>query len=113
MLEDYYDNNPSEIDRFIASMDANEAAQANWNGQMPAIYEEAIAKRLKKINERNKVDIKKYQSEEVLSPEQEESILENLGKNLPKSRVLTKRVETEDSLKTLGDNSSDEFEDDF
>jgi len=105
MLEDYYDNNPSEIERFLST----EGVDPEWDGKMSADYEAEIQKRLKKINERNHVDLKKYQTpDENLTDDQIQSILDTVGKNLPKSRMVTKN---EDGSMTLG--SSDEFEDKF
>lgn len=104
MLEDYYDNHPAEIERFLSS----EENIPDWDGSMSPEYEAEIQARLRKINERNRVDISKYQTtDENLTDEQCESILNNLGRNLPKSRAVTKR---DDGSMTIG---SDEFEDKF
>jgi len=99
MLEDYYEKHPVEADRFLAG---SSGAQ-EWDGKMSPEYEREIQARLKKRH----VDISKYQSDDELTPEQEKEILESLGKNLPKSRALTKKV----SGPTLGNDS--EFEDTF
>jgi hypothetical protein len=90
MLEDYYEANPEEVEKFIAT----EGSRTDtWDGSMSHEYEREIQKRLKKINERNRVDISKYQSDEALSAEEEKAILDNLGRNLPGSKVVTKRDE--------------------
>lgn len=104
MLEDYYDRNPDETKKFLGREDAI----AEWDGTMSPEYEAAMQARLKKVNERNKVDIAKYQTkEENLSEEQVQDILANVGKNLPKSQVVTK---LKDGAEVLG---SDEFDDAF
>ena len=97
-LEDFYDKNPIEIERFQASVIAADNAQDDWNGSMPAEYEKAMKARLKKINERNKVDMTKYQSSEVLTQEQEEAILASLGMNLQPPKKGLERGEFEDTF---------------
>jgi len=104
MLEDYYDAHPIEIDRFLAS----ENTGSDWDGEMSDEYEADMQRRLAKINKKNRVDLDKYKSDAGLSPEEEQKILEGLGKELPKSNVkLTKGNE---EVITLG---QDEFEDAF
>lgn len=55
MLEDYYDNNPVEIERFRNSVIGDD----NWKGETDDEYEVGIQERLKKHH----VDISEYQSE--------------------------------------------------
>ena len=55
MLEDYYDNNPVEIERFKNSVVADD----DWKGETDEDYEEDIQKRLKKHH----VDLSEFQSE--------------------------------------------------
>jgi chorismate mutase len=87
-LEDYYENNPKEIPKLLNSV---MAIDTEWDGTVSAEYETSMQKRLSKTK---KVDLSKWQSDEELTPEQEEEILANLGRNLRKS-------------------SKDEFEEDF
>ena len=101
MLEDYYERHPVEVDRFLEG--ASNAPE--WDGKMSADYEREIQARLKKIKP---VDLSKYQSEVELTPDQEKEIFESLGKDLPKSKALTKR---ENGQVTLGNDS--EFDDTF
>ena len=83
MLEDYYDEHPDLAKRFMEDIEVE-----NWDGVMSPEYEAQVQKRLKKINERLCVDLKKYQNlEENLSEEEEQMILASLGRNLPKSRT--------------------------
>jgi chorismate mutase len=103
MLEDYYERHPVEVDRFLAGA----SGAPDWDGCMSADYEREIQARLKKLNVRP-ADLKKYQSDVELTPEQEKEIFESLGRNLPKSKALTKR---ENEPLTLGNES--EFEDTF
>lgn len=87
-LEDYYENNPKEIQKLLNSIIAE---TSEWDGSVSADYESSMQKRLSKIK---KVDLSKWQSDEELSPEQEEDIIASLGRNLKKS-------------------SQDEFEEEF
>jgi len=103
MLEDHYEARPSEIERFFESLLIEQGGET-WNGKMSDEYERQMQQRLKKLKP---VDISKYQSEEKLSAEEEAKILENLGRDLPKSRQLTMRG---NSPPALGDG---EFEDTF
>jgi hypothetical protein len=100
MLEDYYDNNRTEIDRFFDSLTME--AQGEWDGSTDEEYEKGIQKRLSKIK---KVDISKYQSDKdkELTIKEEEDILASLGRSLPKSKTIQNN-------KDVG---HDEFEDTF
>jgi hypothetical protein len=89
MLEDFYEANTSEIDRFFHAEDAKQARLIEWDGSMPEAHEKAMRARFKKVNE--KVDLKRYQTSEQLTAEQEKAILDNLGKGLPGSRALTNK----------------------
>lgn len=111
MLEDFYDAHPVEIHRFMEA----ESARTNdgWDGRMSSEYEKQIKQKLQRINERNGVDISKYQSGEKLTQAQEEKILADLGMNLPKSRKVIHgspiRGEKPHEVHTLGE----EFDEDF
>lgn len=95
MFEDFYDRNPSEIEKFKNG----EVKEDDWDGKVDPEHEARIKERLKKIDERNRVDIRRYQSEKELSEEEERKILENVGRRV--SPV---------SAPTMG---QDEFEDEF
>lgn len=111
MLEDFYDAHPVEIHRFMEA----ESARTNdgWDGRMSSDYEKQIKQKLEKINNRNGVDISKYQSDEKLTQEQEDKILADLGTRLPKSRKVIQgspiRGEKAQQVHTLGE----EFDEDF
>lgn len=103
MLEDFYANNITEMDRFYDSLEnAKIAKEAEWNGSVSTDYEAEIQKRISKFK---KVDLSAFQSEKDLSREEEEKILENLGKSLPKSKMAKKQ-----GSPLLG---SDEFDEEF
>jgi hypothetical protein len=117
MLEDFYEARPEEIERFHASLDAVAAEEENWDGSMPDDYERSIKDRIQKINERNRVDLSKYQSENITTSIEDDEILENLGRNLPKSTKVgivkshnPKRLELGSDQPVLG---ADEFEEAF
>ena len=101
MLEDFYEAHPLEADRMLAGIDSSLEA---WDGQMPDDYEASIQKKLKKFFKRNEVDLSKYRSDETLNEEEEKNLLENLGRSLPKSKLI----------RNLGGKEvEDEFEDTF
>lgn len=105
MLEDFYDNNRTEIDRFYDSLEKQKLAQqGEWNGQTSPEYETEIQKRLSRFK---KVDLSAFQSEKdkELTPEEEARILDSLGRNLPKSKKTK-----ESKVPLLG---SDEFDEEF
>jgi hypothetical protein len=105
MLEDFYDNNRTEIDRFYDSLEREKLASfKEWDGKTDDEYEIEIQKRLSKFK---KIDLSAFQSDKdrELTEEEEASIFNSLGRNLPKS---TKKEEK--SLLTLG---SDEFDEEF
>lgn len=106
MLEDFYDAQPAEIQKFLLTEETREAG--DWDGRMSAEYE---AQMQKKWSKKKQVDISKYQSKDELTPEQEEEILANLGRGLPGSKVVTKKGnevvlgkddEFEEKFETLG-----------
>ena len=92
MLEDYYDNNPEEIKKFTSEL----VVEDDWDGSMSQEYEDEIQNRLKKVN--RGVSLKKYQSKKVLSGKEEQALLDNLGKGLPKSSVTKRNDEFEDKF---------------
>jgi len=105
MLEDFYDNNRTEIDRFYDSLEKEKIAkEAEWNGSVSPEYEAEIQKRISKFK---KVDLSAFQSEKdkELSKEDEDKILNNLGRNLPKSKMAKEK-----GVALLG---SDEFDEEF
>ena len=106
MLEDYYERHPQEIERFLD----NTAQEPEWDGSTSPEYEAQIRARLEKINKKMGVDIKKFQSDVELSEVEVRNILDNLGKDLPGSRNMTKR-KGEKNQAVLG--NDDEFEESF
>ena len=99
-LEDYYENNPNEIGKIM--MKIND--EPDWDGQMSADHEVQMQKILKK---KKQVDLSGFKSDEEISPDVEEEILRNLGRNLPPRKVVHK---TEEGVKVIGD---EEFEEKF
>jgi len=87
MLEDYYDRNPSEIDRFWGSL-----AQDNWDGETDADYEREIKERLKSVSK--EVDISKWQSDKDYS---EDDVMDELRRQFP------------DKPSTMGDDIDDDY----
>lgn len=102
MLEDFYERNPQEISKFVA----RSLEEPEWDGTMPPEYEAEIQKRLEKINRRQRIDIEQFKSDEELSDEEAQKIIDNLGRNLPRSRMMTKKDEADTMLE-------DEFEESF
>ena len=87
MLEDYYDNNVTEASRFLEGIESRTYRYEDvWDGTMPDDYQRNVVAGLKGFYNKNRVDLAKYQSDEELTPEQEEEIVNNLGKNLPRSK---------------------------
>lgn len=109
MLEDFYDNNRTEIDRFYDSIETQRLTQqvGEWDGKTSDEYEREVQKRLKKLKT---FDLSSFQSDKdkELTLEEENAILDSLGRNLPKSKVKSKEKEKEGL--TLG---SGEFDDEF
>lgn len=98
MLEDYYEEKPQEIERFLS----HDAGIQDWDGTMSEEYERKMKKRLAK---KPQVDLSKFQDEKELTEEEEAAILDNLGRNLPgSSGPKPKEEKVEQSL---------EFEDTF
>ena len=81
MLEDFYEANPAEIERFLFSLDAK--VSVGWDGSVSEEHEIRMQKKFK-----NDGLIAKYQSDEILTPEEEQKILDSLGMNLPKSKQV-------------------------
>lgn len=100
-LEDYYEANPTEVERFIAG----QFIDPEWDGKVSAQHERAILERIKKIDTKNRVDISKYQGPDV-SEEEAAKIMADLGLKLPKSSKTT----TARATPMLG---QDEFEETF
>lgn len=112
-LEDFYDNNPIEIERFMhgeASLDADD-----WDGRMPDDYEREIKA---KLASKRQINVEQFKSDEVLTPDQERAIMDNLGRNLPRSKAANKpsnnpnktTIRGGEPIAVLGD---DEVEEDF
>jgi len=74
-LEDHYEKNPIEMQKFLAPA----PEEGEWDGKMPVEYERVMEAKMKKIQEKNKVDLSKYQDEKPVSQEEEDRILKNLG----------------------------------
>ena len=107
MFEDYYDKNPIEADRFMAGADG---LISDWDGRMPDYYNEVVQKELGEFFDKNKVDISRYQSEEELTSEEEQAIIDNLGKNLPKSKIISPSSPKEDNeAPVLGEEFEDRY----
>lgn len=96
-LEDFYENNPKEIEKMLMAI---ESEQSEWDGEVSAEYEVEMQKIFSK---KKKIDLSQWQSDEELTPEQEDEIIANLGRNLP-----PKKIEIEG--KVIGD---EEFDDNF
>ncbi len=100
-LEDFYENNPEEITKFLN----NEQAQEDWDGQLSPEQEASMQRVWKK---KKQIDLSKYKSDIELSEEEEKQLIENLGRNLPPKQVVTKVKDNGE--KVLGD---EEFDDNF
>ena len=104
MLEDFYDNNRTEIDRFHHSLEQDKFnKELEWDGRLSPELEAEIQKRYSKMK---KVDISAFQSEKdrELTIEEENRIIESLGRNLPNS------IKKHEGVGLLG---SDEFDEEF
>lgn len=78
MLEDYYETNPQEIEKFLS----HDAGVQDWDGTMPDEHES----RMKKVwAKKPQVDLSAFKDEHALTEEEEAEILANLGRNLPGS----------------------------
>ncbi len=74
MLEDYYADNPKEIEKF------KNKEEEEWDGTMSIEYENSIRPWLEKQKDKNL--LAKYDSDIELTEEEEKEMLKNLGKNL-------------------------------
>lgn len=95
MLEDFYENNPSEMDKFSAS---HITTESDWDGGMPEEYESQIQKSLKGFFNKNKVDLTKYQSEEEEEDYEDvsdEDILNDLRIKIPSKSPRSSEKEME------------------
>jgi len=103
-LEDFYDRNPDEIDKFLAKPSAAQAAiNEEWDGTEKFRGEDEALAMLARIRKRQgkTVDLTKYQSDEEVSDEEFAKIFASIGKvQRPKLK----------GPPALGD---DEFEDTF
>ena len=84
MLEDYYEDRPEEIKKFLNNKNTI-VEDSEWDGFTNPEYEKTISKILGK---HNKNYIERYKSDEEVSDEEENKILENLGKKLPGSKNI-------------------------
>lgn len=91
IFEDFYRKNPEEIKKFQMG-----EIKDDWDGTVDAEHEKQIKERIKKIDQRNRVDIKKYQSDKVLTEEEEKKILLSLGQKVEDKRMLIGDDEFED-----------------
>jgi len=98
MLEDYYEKNPAEKDKFLKAV-SQPLLEEKWDGKMSDEYEREMQKRFAR---KPLVDDSRFKSNEVLTPEQERDILDNLGRNLPGSKRVINQTKR-----------SDEFEEEF
>lgn len=90
-LEDYYEKNPEEIKRFMDSYN-NEKVQ-DWDGKLDDELELAMQAKWKK---KKAIDLSQFQSDTKLSEEEEQALLDNLGKDLKKSVVVKNKVVEEE-----------------
>lgn len=98
MFEDYYDQNPAEIQRFVLRSNVEE-----WDGRMSKEHDERMKKRFG-----NTAVLKKYQDFKPITEEEEQRILDSLGRNLPGSKFVRDLGGGEKSVR-----QTDEFEDEF
>lgn len=109
MLEDHYERHPQEIERF---MDEEVSVQEiGWDGKMSDQHEAEMQKRFKRINEKNKVDVSKYISDTPLTEAEEKKIMDGLGMNLPKSKIVrnTGNADKVGTPTALGEDFEDTF----
>ena len=92
-LEDFYETHPAEIGRFMAGIGD---VDQDWDGTMPTKYEENIQKNLGRFFDKNRVDLSKYKSEKQIDDIEEKRMLDNLGRRLPKSKLIRDQGEFED-----------------
>lgn len=97
-LEDYYEKNPSEIDRLMKAYDH----APEWDGMMSVEHEVGMQKILSR---KRQIDLTNFKSDEELTPEEEEDIILGLGRNLPPRQVV---LEKKDGVNVLGDEEFDE-----
>lgn len=96
-LEDYYDRNPEEVEKFLNSL----KNEPEWDGKMDAEYERQMQARWKK---KKQIDLTQFQSDKQLTEEEEQAIIDNLGAGLTKKiMVKNKSVEEEFAEDFLGD----------
>jgi hypothetical protein len=101
MIEDFYEKHPEEKERFWVGLDA---AEEEWQGETSEEYERQMQERLKKLGVKNRVDLTRFKSEKLLSEDEEEKLLANVGRNLPGSKKVV------DQSPSLGEG---EFEEEF
>lgn len=88
-LEDYYERNPEEAERFLNSLHN----VPEWDGTMDEEHERQMQARWKK---KKQIDLTQFQSDKELTEEEEQAILDNLGKNLIKKVVVKNKSVAEE-----------------
>lgn len=99
MYEDFYEKNPEQIDLFLQGSVAGREDD-DWDGSISKEHDQQMRQRFKPSGK-----IEKWRTQEQLTKDQEQKIIENLGRNLPGSKM----IESHKPIKELGE----EFEDDF
>jgi hypothetical protein len=102
MLEDYYDAHPIEIEKFLFSMNARK--EVDWDGKISVEHERYMQKRFA-----NPDLIEKYRTDKELTAAEEKKILDSLGMDLPKSKVLNAKRSGEVIPETLGADFDETF----
>lgn len=77
MLEDFYSENPRQLAEMKDKITFQN--EPEWDGETTEEYEAAMAPWF----EKNKIDISEFQSDEELTSEQEQAIIDSLGKPGP------------------------------
>jgi hypothetical protein len=101
MLEDYYDDRPAEIERFLFNLNAR--IEVDWDGKVSEDHELRMKRRFA-----NESLIDKYRTDKELTAKEEKDLLDNLGKDLPKSKMLSGQ-KTAANLEVLGEDFDENF----
>jgi hypothetical protein len=89
MLEDYYEKYPVEADKFLRKVSADD----EWDGSMPEGYEKN--EKIQNVIKRNMIDLSRFQSDKVFTKEEEEELVDKIGKKNPKGNMNDLRVLSE------------------
>jgi len=98
MLEDYYEENPTEADKMFSSAGSR---FEEGDFEISEEYEDDMKKTYKKFFDRNKIDISKYQSNEEIDEKEEKAILDSIGRGLPGSRTKKAMIKNADEFDDL------------